>query len=122
MTDKDVLMKELHHRVKNNLQIITGLLELQKEQLKDPSAIAALNEGKMRLESIAIIHQNFYSGTNLEFISFKTFLTDLIKSVKLLFESEHHILDCVVHSEDLNIDINTAIPLGLNHIKNLIGR
>ena len=113
LTDKDVLMKELHHRVKNNLQIITGLLELQKEQLKDTSAIAALNEGKMRLESIAIIHQNFYSGTNLEFISFKTFLTDLIKSVKLLFESEHHILDCVVHSEDLNIDINTAIPLGL---------
>ncbi len=111
--DKDVLMKELHHRVKNNLQIINGLFELQKEQLQDEKAIEALNEGQIRLASIALIHQNFYGGTNLEFILFKTFLTDLVIAVKQLFENEQRIIDCAIHCDDISIDINTAIPLGL---------
>ena len=75
--DKDILLKELHHRVKNNLQIITGLIELQKEQLTDKKAIEALNEGQIRLSSIALIHQNFYSGNKLESVSFNSFLNDL---------------------------------------------
>ena len=111
--DKDVLLKELHHRVKNNLQIVTGLLDLQKARMTDKKAIEALNEGKIRLSSIALIHQNFYSGTNLETISFRVFLTDLVIAVKQLFENEQRIIDCVIQSEDIPIDINIAIPLGL---------
>lgn len=111
--DKDVLLKELHHRVKNNLQIVTGLLDLQKARMTDKKAIEALNEGKIRLSSIALIHQNFYSGTNLETISFKVFLTDLVIAVKQLFENEQRIIDCVIQSDNISIDINVAIPLGL---------
>jgi two-component sensor histidine kinase/ligand-binding sensor domain-containing protein len=111
--DKDVLMKELHHRVKNNLQIITGLLELQKAQMTDKKAIEALTEGQIRLSSIALIHQNFYGGTNLESISFKIFLTDLLIAVKQLFENEQRIIECVIQTDDIPIDINIAIPLGL---------
>ena len=111
--DKNILLKELHHRVKNNLQIVTGLLDLQKARMTDEKAIEALNEGKIRLASIALIHQNFYSGTNLETISFKIFLTDLVIAVKQLFENEDRIIDCVIQSDDIQIDINIAIPLGL---------
>jgi two-component sensor histidine kinase/ligand-binding sensor domain-containing protein len=111
--DKDILLKELHHRVKNNLQIVTGLLDLQKARMTDKKAIEALNEGKIRLSSIALIHQNFYRGTNLETISFKVFLTDLVMAVKQLFENEQRIIDCVIQSDDIPIDINIAIPLGL---------
>jgi two-component sensor histidine kinase len=111
--DKDILLKELHHRVKNNLQIVTGLLDLQKARMTDKKAIEALNEGKIRLSSIALIHQNFYSGTNLETISFKVFLTDLVIAVKQLFENEDRIIDCVIQSDNIPIDINIAIPLGL---------
>ena len=111
--DKDILLKELHHRVKNNLQIVTGLLDLQKARMTDKKAIEALDEGKIRLSSIALIHQNFYRGTNLETISFKIFLTDLVIAVKQLFENEHRIINCVIQSDDIPIDINIAIPLGL---------
>jgi two-component sensor histidine kinase len=111
--DKDILLKELHHRVKNNLQIVTGLLDLQKARMTDKKAIEALNEGKIRLSSIALIHQNFYRGTNLETISFKVFLTDLVIAVKQLFENEHRIIDCAIQSDDIPVDINIAIPLGL---------
>ncbi|MFN6039483.1 MAG: histidine kinase dimerization/phosphoacceptor domain -containing protein [Bacteroidota bacterium] len=111
--DKDILLKELHHRVKNNLQIITGLLELQKEKMSDTKAIEALNEGQIRLSSIALIHQNFYSGNNLESISFKTFLTDLLVAVKQLFENEERNIQCFIQSEEISIDISIAIPLGL---------
>ena len=113
LKEKDLLLKEIHHRVKNNLQIVTGLLDLQKARMTDKKAIEALNEGKIRLSSIALIHQNFYSGTNLETISFRVFLTDLVIAVKQLFENEQRIIDCVIQSEDIPIDINIAIPLGL---------
>ena len=108
-----MLLKELHHRVKNNLQIINGLFELQKDQLTDKKVIEVLNEGQSRLSSIALIHQNFYGGTNLEVIEFNKFLTDLVSAVSLLFESDHGSIECIVHSDDIRVDINIAIPLGL---------
>ena len=113
LEDKDILLKELHHRVKNNLQIITGLLELQKEQLTDKKAIQALNEGQIRLTSIALIHQNFYGGTNLEKISFYAFLMNLTTHSKELFENENRIIEYIIHPNEINIDIDNAIPLGL---------
>jgi two-component sensor histidine kinase/ligand-binding sensor domain-containing protein len=113
LEDKDILLKELHHRVKNNLQIITGLLELQKEQLTDEKAIQALNEGQIRLTSIALIHQNFYGGTNLEKISFYAFLMNLTTHSKELFENENRIIEYIIHPNEINIDIDNAIPLGL---------
>ncbi len=113
LEDKDILLKELHHRVKNNLQIITGLLELQKEQLTDEKAIQALNEGQIRLTSIALIHQNFYGGTNLEKISFYAFLLNLTTHSKELFENENRIIKYIIHPNEINIDIDNAIPLGL---------
>ena len=111
--DKDILLKELHHRVKNNLQIITGLLELQKAQLTDKKAIEALNEGQIRLSSIALIHQNFYNGEHLEAVSFNSFLNDLVFTVKKLFENKDSVIQTKVNSSDISIDINIAIPLGL---------
>ena len=111
--DKDILLKELHHRVKNNLQIITGLLELQKAQLTDKKAIEALNEGQIRLSSIALIHQNFYNGEHLEAVSFNSFLNDLVFTVKKLFENKDRVIQTNVNSSDISIDINIAIPLGL---------
>jgi two-component sensor histidine kinase/ligand-binding sensor domain-containing protein len=113
LQDKEVLLKELHHRVKNNLQIINGLFELQKDQLTDKKVIQVLNDGQSRLSSIALIHQNFYGGTNLEVIEFKQFLTDLVMAVSQLFESNHGAIECIVHSDDVSVDINSAIPLGL---------
>lgn len=113
LEDKDILLKELHHRVKNNLQIIISLFELQKEQLKDPSAIDAINESQTRLSSIALIHQNFYNTSNLEEISFHTFLNELTVATRVSFGCKEEDVQFTLSSRDINVPIESAIPLGL---------
>jgi two-component sensor histidine kinase len=113
LEDKDVLLKELHHRVKNNLQIIISLFDLQKEQLKDPSAINAINESQTRLSSIALIHQNFYNTSNLEEISFHSFLMELTAANRISFGLKEEEVRFELSAKDIFIEIESAIPLGL---------
>jgi len=113
LDDKDVLLKELHHRVKNNLQIIISLFDLQKEQLKDTSAINAINESQARLSSIALIHQNLYDTSNLEEISFHTFLMELTSANRISFGLKENDVHYKLSVKDIFIEIETAIPLGL---------
>jgi len=113
LNDKDVLLKEIHHRVKNNLQVIAGLLQLQKVSLQDEHAITAINESQMRVNSIALIHQNMYQQENLEEIDFQHFLRDLFKNLKSLYEQEQKQLTFDLNAEGIALDIDTAVPLGL---------
>jgi two-component sensor histidine kinase len=113
LNDKDVLLKEIHHRVKNNLQVIAGLLQLQKVSLHDEHAITAINESQMRVNSIALIHQNMYQQENLEEIDFQHFLHDLFKNLKSLYEQEQKQLTFDLNAEGIALDIDTAVPLGL---------
>jgi two-component sensor histidine kinase len=113
LVDKDILLKELHHRVKNNLQLVISLLDLQKDQLRDEEAKKAINEGQMRLSSIAMIHQNFYNASDLSSISFDKFLIDLVKAVAISFGQERDDVKVQIQSQNMNIDIEAAIPLGL---------
>lgn len=113
LEDKDVLLKELHHRVKNNLQIIISLFDLQKEQLKDSNAIDAINESQTRLSSIALIHQNFYNTSNLEEINFYTFLNELTTATRVSFGVREQDVCFKLSSNELNVAIESAIPLGL---------
>jgi two-component sensor histidine kinase len=113
LEEREMLLKEIHHRVKNNLQVISGLLQLQKDELKDETAQAAINEGQSRVSSIALIHQNLYQNKDLGNIEFKTFLLDLSKQVAELYHDETRKLDLVLHLDEIFIDIDTAVPLGL---------
>ncbi len=110
---KDILLKELHHRVKNNLQTIISLLDLQKEQLKDSSAIEALSVSQSRLSSIALVHENFYNTSNLKDISFGSFLRDLASSIQISFGKNEGEVELKLITNDICIDIVSAIPLGL---------
>lgn len=113
LTEKDVLLKEIHHRVKNNLQVVSSLLNLQSRHLEDAGAQKALQEGQNRVKSMAIIHQRLYQEDNLKGIQVQEYITRLAKS---LFQS-YNIKDDQIKLEltiaDLNIDIDTLIPLGL---------
>ena len=112
LAEKDVLMKEIHHRVKNNLQVISGLLELQGKTLNDETAKDALREGRNRVRSIALIHQNLYQFENLSSIELKRFANDLCRQVESVFKKENNI---TTHIEVpvLYLDIDSAVPLGL---------
>ena len=113
LEERELLLKEIHHRVKNNLQVITGLLQLQKEELQDESAQEAINEGQSRVNSIALIHQNLYQHKDLGNIEFKTFLHDLSIQIAELFQKENKKLAVQLNLSETFIDIDTAVPLGL---------
>lgn len=113
LDEKDILLKELHHRVKNNLQTIISLLDLQKEQLKDSSAIEALSVSQTRLSSIALIHENFYNTNNLKDISFDSFIRDLTNAIQISFGKTANEVHFELGENDICIDIASAVPLGL---------
>lgn len=112
LAEKDVLMKEIHHRVKNNLQVISGLLELQSKNLYDETAREALMEGRNRVTSIALIHQNLYQFENLSAIELNRFVKDLCRQVEAVFRKQNHVA-AEIEVPTLYLDIDSAVPLGL---------
>jgi two-component sensor histidine kinase len=110
--EKETLLKEIHHRVKNNLQLISSLLGLQSESIDDAKVLSAFEEGQNRVQAMALIHQKLYQNDVASEIDFQDYLQGLAghftdmnaTDKKVIFE-----IDC----EDIKLDIDTAIPLGL---------
>jgi two-component sensor histidine kinase len=112
LAEKEILLKEIHHRVKNNLAVISGLLELQNDRIDDDKIKAAFNEAQMRVRSVALIHQNLYQHEDLANIELSVFLRDLSKQVKDVFEIDKKV-ELNLDMPLTFIDIDTAVPLGL---------
>ena len=113
LSEKEILIKEIHHRVKNNLQFISSLLGLQSEHIDDETALGALQEGQDRVQSMALIHQNLYQEHNLTGVDLKDYFKKLIRG---LFESYNIRKDKIkldMNIEDINLDVDTVIPIGL---------
>jgi len=110
-TEKGLLLKEVHHRVKNNFQIVSSLLELQTKGIEDKKALALANEGKNRINSMAIIHQKLYQNDN-NLIDFDAYIRQLVQELKTMYASSKEI-ETNIKSEPTLFDVDTAIPLGL---------
>ena len=108
----ELLLKEIHHRVKNNLEVVSSLLALQSAQIDDPHTRDAMLEGQNRVQSIGIVHQKLYQGTNLGAIEMKDYFINLSDSILDSFGAEKRVnIECAM--EQLDVDIDTAVPLGL---------
>jgi two-component sensor histidine kinase len=112
-TDLEVLMKEIHHRVKNNLQVVSSLLDLQSHTITDSQASAAVKEGKNRVQSMALIHQNLYSEGNIKGIMVKEYIGNLVQSLSDSYNISNDKVKINISIDDLNLDVDTMIPLGL---------
>jgi two-component sensor histidine kinase len=113
LEQKDELLKEIHHRVKNNLQIISSLLELQGLRLTDNIAKSAIEEGQSRVQSIAILHHQLYQHKDLSKVEFKTFVHELYLQITSVFKSPHQQVEATIGIPEIYMDIDTAVPLGL---------
>jgi len=113
LSEKEVLLKEIHHRVKNNLQVISSLLNLQSKSIIDEKALAALNEGRNRVKSMALIHQNLYRDDNLTGVDIKDYIEKLINSLFVSYNIETAKIKLQTNIEQLQLDVDTVIPLGL---------
>jgi len=110
--ENELLMKEIHHRVKNNLEIVSSLLALQSAQIDDSKTKEAMTEGQNRVNSISIVHQKLYQGTNLGSIEMKDYFLNLSQSILDSFGAEEKV-KLNLAMEKLDLDIDTAVPLGL---------
>ena len=111
--EKDSLLKEIHHRVKNNLQVISGLLSLQNSEHQSEELKAILKEGQSRVKSMALIHQMLYQNQNLNTIPFQNYLEELSKLIEKTFGTVSKKIQISVDADSISLDVDTAIPLGL---------
>jgi two-component sensor histidine kinase len=107
-----MLMRELHHRVKNNLQTVSSLLGFQSMRLKDADAKKAVTEGRERLRAMALIHNRLYTDDDVETINIREYLTELINELRLSY-GMHQSSELKAAIEDAQLDAETALPLGL---------
>lgn len=110
--EKELLLKEIHHRVKNNLQVISSLLDLQSKNIEDESALSAVSDGQNRVKAMALIHHNLYQNENLGSIPFKEYARQLLKQVASIYPSAKNV-NCTVSGDTIQLDIDTAVPVGL---------
>jgi PAS domain S-box-containing protein len=111
--EKEVLLKEIHHRVKNNLQIIISLLFLQAKKNDDPASTSALTDSQTRVKSMALVHEKLYQSTDLGSIDFAGYLQNLVSNLMVTYGADKRRIRVTVSAKDLPLTINTAIPLGL---------
>lgn len=113
LSEKELLLKEIHHRVKNNLQIVTSLLNIQERRITDQEAIAAIKESKTRVESMALIHQSLYQNNDLSNVNAKDYVQQLITYIFNTYKVNQDKVDYQLEIEKLQMDLDTLIPLGL---------
>jgi PAS domain S-box-containing protein len=113
LKEKEMLLKEIHHRVKNNLMIISSLLSLQTDYIKDKASKNIFIESQNRARSMALIHEKLYQSTDLKRINFGEYIKNLTSELFYTYRVGNSGVDIHYNIEDLKLDINTAIPLGL---------
>jgi two-component sensor histidine kinase len=110
--EKAYLLKEIHHRVKNNLEIVSSLLSLQSAQITDPNITEAIQKSQQRVQSMSMIHQKLYQGKSLENIEMKDYFLNLGTCLIHSFGAEDQIeIECEM--VPLELDVDMAIPIGL---------
>lgn len=109
----ETMMKELHHRVKNNLQVVSSLLSLQSYDLIDDKAVAALKESQQRVEAMSMIHQRLYKNDELTTVNMREYLSDLAESLVTSYGFERDAFDLTVSARPERLDVDKALPIGL---------
>ncbi len=113
LEEKDTLLKEIHHRVKNNLQFISSLLSLQSDHIENDQALEALKEGQDRVQSMALIHQNLYQDDNLTGIDIRAYFEKLTQNLFDSYNISPEKIKLKMDIQPLNLDVDTVVPLGL---------
>jgi two-component sensor histidine kinase len=107
-----VLLQEVHHRIKNNLATVTGLLRLQSARLTDPEALRAMRESQQRIEAISLLHQELYQNSDVTTVDMRRYITDLTQSVCATHETEVAV-ELQLELAAVYLAVDLAVPLGL---------
>lgn len=109
--EKELMLKEIHHRVKNNLQVVSSLLRLQSETITDEAAIGYLKMSEQRVRSMALIHQQLYRTKDLTRIDFRQYLEELCNYLFFAYDVKRSEIELDLRVDEIYFAIDTAFPL-----------
>jgi len=113
LAEKEVLLKEVHHRVKNNLQLVSSLLNLQAQTIKDPQVLKAIQESQNRIESISLIHKNLYTNPNIGKIDIAEYINNLVTGILISYQITPGQISLQTNIDSVILNIDQAIACGL---------
>lgn len=113
LTEKEILLNEIHHRVKNNLQIISSMLRLQSANITDSREKSIFSDAQNRILSMSLVHEKLYKAKNFSSINFSEYLKELVNSISNSYSLSNEKVKVAVKAENIFINIDTMIPLGL---------
>ncbi|MBO6514929.1 MAG: tetratricopeptide repeat protein [Bacteroidia bacterium] len=113
LEEKDVLLREIHHRVQNNLQFVSSLLNLQSRRVDDENTLDILKGCKQRIQSMALIHQKLYQETNLNAINILSYTQNLVDSLQSSYGVNSNQIQTKLDIDPIHLDINSSISIGL---------
>jgi PAS domain S-box-containing protein len=112
LREKEIIIKEVHHRVKNNMQVISGFLLLQSQYLTDPKSIQMMEDAQQRVKTMALVHERLYQSRSLEFIDSADYIRSLVGDL-LNASTLTTVVETEVEVDHINITLDMAIPMGL---------
>ncbi|RZK51575.1 MAG: sensor histidine kinase, partial [Hymenobacter sp.] len=107
------LLREVHHRVKNNLAIVASLLRLQANRLPDPEVARAVRESQQRIEAMSLLHQGLYQTDDVTAVDMHNYTTDLVQSLRVAYNYPATDLDLTLDVAAVRLELDVAVPLGL---------
>jgi len=113
LREKELMLQEIHHRVKNNLQIISSLLDMQATGIQDPIVVQALQDSRNRVKTMALIHERLYQSSDVGNVGAPGYVRSITSYLFGVHRANSGPIDLEFKVEDVFLDINTAIPLGL---------
>ena len=111
--EKEILLKEIHHRVKNNLQVISGLLDLQAHHISDPTGREIYKESQNRVITMALIHEELYRSVDLSQVDFADYIQNLCENLMVSYGADGDRIGLDIKAEKIEMVVDTAIPCGL---------
>ncbi|MDN3664309.1 histidine kinase dimerization/phosphoacceptor domain -containing protein [Algibacter miyuki] len=113
LKDRELLLHETHHRVKNNLQLISSLLNLQSKYVVDEKVYEVLQNGRNRVQSMAILHKNLYVGEELDMINIQNYFEGLVENILNSYNKSEEDMAFNIQAKDIVMDVESVIPIGL---------
>lgn len=113
LSEKEILLKEVHHRVKNNLQVISSILNLQSSYVKDQKTLDILRESQNRIKAMSFIHESLYRSDDFSFVNFSSYINSLSSNLVQTYIIKHGNVNLELDLGDVNLSLDQAIPCGL---------
>lgn len=113
LREKETLLREIHHRVKNNMAVVSSLLYLQANKINDDTVRSLFEESQQRVKAMALVHEKLYQTKDLSSINFRDYITSIVSEIVSLYRIDASAISMEVNVEDVELDLEAAIPCGL---------